>query len=181
MSKQYTVDELSKKIESIKSEREKTANALKKYEEELERRKQEAPLGVPSKLKSDVYYFLNSKNEVVYPTTLDNKWDGLSRQLACNVFDSYKSAEKHAEMLLTWRMALVAISKGEPIDIKVLLPLMKKGWVFYQGNINAWLWSDNKPTATNIRWEYEGEFYPIYGFNIKPADDWRESLRECGL
>ena len=31
----YTADELSAKIEAIKAEREKTANALKRYEEEL--------------------------------------------------------------------------------------------------------------------------------------------------
>ena len=43
----YTVDELSAKIQAIKAERERTANALKKYEAELERRKQEVPLGVP--------------------------------------------------------------------------------------------------------------------------------------
>ena len=43
----YTVDELSAKINAIKAEREKTANALKRYEEELERRKHEIPLGVP--------------------------------------------------------------------------------------------------------------------------------------
>ena len=35
----YTMDELSAKIEAIKAERERTANALKRYEEELERRK----------------------------------------------------------------------------------------------------------------------------------------------
>lgn len=44
---EYTADELSAKIEAIKAEREKTANALKRYEEELEHRKQEVPLGVP--------------------------------------------------------------------------------------------------------------------------------------
>ena len=33
----YTLGELSAKIEAIKSERERTANALKKYEEELDR------------------------------------------------------------------------------------------------------------------------------------------------
>ena len=43
----YTVDELSAKINAIKAERERTANALKRYEEEFERRKQEVPLGVP--------------------------------------------------------------------------------------------------------------------------------------
>ena len=45
--KDYTTDELSAKINAIKAERERTANALKKYEEELERRKKEVPLGVP--------------------------------------------------------------------------------------------------------------------------------------
>ena len=43
----YTADELAKKIQAIKAEREKTANALKRYEEELGSRKQEVPLGVP--------------------------------------------------------------------------------------------------------------------------------------
>ena len=43
----YTVDELSAKINAIKAERERTENALKRYEEELKRRKQEVPLRVP--------------------------------------------------------------------------------------------------------------------------------------
>ena len=43
---EYTTDELSAKIDAIKAERERTANALKRYEEELERRKKEVPLGV---------------------------------------------------------------------------------------------------------------------------------------
>ena len=37
----YTVDELSAKINAIKAEREKTANALKRYEEELHGRIEE--------------------------------------------------------------------------------------------------------------------------------------------
>lgn len=44
---EYTKEELEEKIMNIKAERERTAEALKKYEEELERRKQEGPLGVP--------------------------------------------------------------------------------------------------------------------------------------
>ena len=36
----YTEEELSKKIEAIKAESENMADALKRYEEELERRKQ---------------------------------------------------------------------------------------------------------------------------------------------
>lgn len=39
--------ELKQKIENIKAEHEKMADALKRYEEELERRKKEVPLGVP--------------------------------------------------------------------------------------------------------------------------------------
>lgn len=180
---EYTTDELSAKIEAIKAKRERTANALKRYEEELERRKQEVPLGVPSKFKSDVYYFLNSKNEVVYPSTLDNTWDGLDRQLACNVFESYKSAERHVEMLLAWRKALVANAKGEPISINVLRPLLSKGNVCctYSGK---WFYSEDKITfAKDIDcWIFSGTSTDLSSaFNIKPALDWRNSLTECGL
>lgn len=45
--KELSEQDLKQKIENIKVECERTANALKKYEEELERRKQEVPLGVP--------------------------------------------------------------------------------------------------------------------------------------
>lgn len=44
---EYTKEELEEKIMNIKAERERTAEALRKYEEELEHRKQEGPLGVP--------------------------------------------------------------------------------------------------------------------------------------
>lgn len=155
----YTLDELSAKIEAIKAEREKTANALKKYEEEMERRKQEVPFGVP----------LTSSQ---YAKILGTYYFGFSSDKAKKVFDG---------CLKDYVEALQKLARGEQIDVKAILPLLRKGWVFYQGNINAWLWSDNKPTATNIRWEYEGEFYPIYGFNLKPAENWETSLMECGL
>lgn len=180
MSKNYTAEELSAMIESIKAEHERIANALKRYEEELECMKQEVPLGVPSKFKSNMYYFLTSKNEVVCPTIFDNKSDGLDRQLACNVFESYKSAEKHAEMLLDWRKALVANSKGEPIDIQVLLPLLPKGKVFFSTNLHLWVWTKEEPKKGKIGWICRYST-PLSPFNIKPADDWRESLKECGL
>ena len=131
----YTVDELSKKIEAIKAEREKTANALKRYEEELERRKQEA-----SQRRLDV----------------------------SNLYEN-------------WLKALVAISKGEPIDIKVLLPLMKKGWVAMDKD-GRWFWYQYKPIKTTDKW---GQSYfvlkELFSFNLKPADNWETSLMECGL
>lgn len=179
---EYTKEELEEKIVKIKAERERTAEALKKYEEELERRKQEVPCGVPCKLKSKMYYFLNSKNEVVCPTTLDNKWDALDRQSACNVFESYESAEKHSEMLLDWRKdGLMANANGNPIDIKVLLPLLEKGKVAFCPISRSWFWANETPQLMDDTWGIHGNFSWIGGFNIKTADDWKTSLMECGL
>ena len=167
----YTVDELSSKINAIKAERERTANALKRYEEELERRKQEVPLGVPC----DGEFYVD--------------WSGAAQEdraeeaskVNFNSFNSKESAEKHAEMLLAWRKALVANSKGEPIDIKVLLPLLKKGWVAMDKN-GSWYWYEKKPRISYVNWVVEiCLFRTLDGFNIKSAENWEESLMECGL
>lgn len=179
----YTVDELSKKIEAIKAERERTANALKRYEEELERRKQEVPLGVPLKLKEGIEkgFYLQPALSV----SCGNVGVGSQLDVSLGVFHSEESAEKHAEMLLAWRRALVTNAKGEPIDIKVLLPLLKKGWVAYE-RYYGWVWFKNKPfilrgTDEDATWSNEGSYSIIGGFNIKPSDDWRNSLMECGI
>ena len=112
----YTEDELTAKIEAIKAERERTANALKKYEEELKRREKEVPIGVP-------------------------------------------------------------------IDIKVLLPLLKKGWVAMDKN-GDWYWFKNKPytDSQEMCWRLNSiEICQIRVCNLKPADNWEDSLMECGL
>ena len=169
--------------EELEAKRKRTAETLRKYEEELERRKQNVTLGVPCKLKCNMYFFLNSKNEVVCPTTLDNKWDALDRQSACNVFESYESAEKHSEMLRDWRKdGLMANAKGEQIDIKVLCPLLKKGYVAMDRN-NGWHWYKEKPYISEYYfcWKTGSQVSFIGGFNLKPAEDWRNSLMECGL
>ena len=133
----YTVDELSAKIEAIKAERERTANALKRYEEELERRKQE---------------------------------DSQRRLDISNLYED-------------WLKALVDIYKREPIDIKVLLPLFKKGWVAMDED-GDWYFFTNKPYV-NLKamdWRTNDiEFWKIRLFNLKPATDWKNSLMECGL
>ena len=132
----YTTDELSAKIEAIKAERERTANALNRYEEELERRKQEA-----------------------FQRRLD----------VSNLYEN-------------WLKALVAVSKEEPIDIKVLLPLLKKGWVCYSPELGwAWCSNDGKITCGKDRWYSTGENWLLNAFNLKPAKDWETSLMECGL
>lgn len=168
----YTVDELSAKIEAIKAERERTANALKRYEEELERRKHEIPLGVPQ----EGLFFVDTNSNV------DKRYGLFSIDYVdYNCFLSKESAEKHAEMLLAWRKALVANSKGEPIDIKVLLPLLKKGWVAMDED-GTWYWYEKKPRISYVNWVVEiCLFRTLDGFNIKPAENWEESLQECGL
>lgn len=167
----YTMDELSLKINAIKAEREKTANALKRYEEELERRKQEVPLGVPV----EGSYCVNFNNKIC---NFNNKHS--VEEMEYNIFNTFESAEKHAEMLLAWRKALVANSKGEPIDIKVLLPLLKKGWVAMDED-GTWYWYEKKPRISYVNWVVEiCLFRTLDGFNIKPAENWEESLQECG-
>lgn len=168
---EYTADELSAKIEAIKAERERTANALKKYEEELERRKQEVPLGVPQ----EGLFFVDTNSNV------DKRYGLFSIDYVdYNCFLSKESAEKHAEMLLAWRKALVANSKGEPIDITVLLPLLKKGWVAMDKD-GTWCWYERKPKIHQVLWKNDFLYIFPSCFNIKPAENWEESLMECGL
>ena len=156
----YTADELSKKIEAINAEREKTANALKRYEEELERRKHEIPLGVP--LESGQFAGI-----------LGTYYFGFASDKEKRVFDG---------LLKDYVEALQKITKGEPIDITVLLPLLKKGWVAMDKN-NGWHWYKEKPYIEKYyySWNTGSQVSFIGGFNIKPADDWRKSLMECGL
>lgn len=170
---EYTTDELSAKIEAIKAEREKTANALKRYKEEFERRKQEVPLGVPC----DGNFCVNFNAKIC---EFNNKHS--VEEMEYNIFNTNESAEKHTEMLLVWRKALVANSKGEPIDIKVLCPLLKKGWVAMARN-KRWYWYSSKPNIDLFleMWKGGPETYHIGGFNIKSVEDWKNSLMECGL
>ena len=165
----YTVDELSAKINAIKAEREKTANALKRYEEELERRKHEIPLGVPC----DGKFYVDWRGAV-------QEDEEEASEVNFNAFNSKESAEKHAEMLLAWRKALVENSKGEPIDIKVLFPLMKKGYVAMDEDKN-WYWHPVKPKHDSTVWIAEKPGAYLLAFNIKPAENWETSLMECGL
>ena len=166
----YTVDELSAKINAIKAEREKTANALRRYEEELERRKQEVPLGVPCEGE----FYVDWRGSV-------QEDEEEASEVNFNSFNSKESAEKHTEMLLAWRKALVANSKGNPIDIEVLLPLLKKGWVAMDKD-GGWYWYEKKPRGSYANLGVGiCLFRTLDGFNIKPAENWEESLMECGL
>ena len=159
----YTADELSAKIEAIKAERERTANALKKYEEELERRKQEVPLGVP--LESGQFAGI-----------LGTYYFGFASDKEKSVFDG---------ILKDYVKALQKLAKGEQIDIKVLLPLLKKGYVAMDSD-EQWFWFKNKPVQEELRWipaktPTYSDLWSMRIFNLKPYCNWKDSLMECGL
>ena len=155
---EYTVDELSLKINAIKAERERTANALKRYEEELERRKQEVPLGVP--LGDDMLSLFIGDYQFC--------------------FVSEQSEQVFYERIKLYAETLQKIVKGEPIDIHFLLPLLKKGWVAMDKD-GAWCWYERKPKIHQDLWKSDFLYIFLSCFNIKPAENWMDSLKECGL
>lgn len=156
---EYTVDELSEKIKAIKAEREKTANALKRYEEELERREQEVPLGVP----------------------LENLMYGKIWGKYSFCFASDKSKRVFDERFNEYIKALLKLAKGEPIDIKAIAPLLKKGWVAMDES-GCWFWYERKPIKETDFWSSSGKSIKILSmFNLKPAENWETSLMKCGL
>lgn len=169
-----SVEKLTKKIENIKAERERTENALKQYEAELERRKNVVPLGVPY----DGCYYINWRGDAD-----DNCRFQEAEKVNLNAFNSKESAERHAKMLLAWRKALVANAKCEPIDIEVLRPLLKKGKVFYDPCMEEWFWAKKNATVTQGEntWIVRGVVCRLTAFNLKLSEDWRNSLMECGL
>ena len=153
---QYTIDELSAKIKAIKAERERTESALKRYEEELKRRR---TLGVPLEDKMLADYF-------------DNYTFG---------FASAESRIVFGGRLGAYVEALQKLAKGEPISIKVLVPFMKKGYVAMDKN-GHWFWYKRKPKHDLVAWRAEtpAALY-LSVFNIKPAENWETSLMKCGL
>ena len=151
----YTMDELFAKIEAIKAERERTANALKRYEEELERRKQEVTLGVPIGCAISRSFLL---------------W-----------FQSKESADKFDNKYFTnFIKALQDIANGNPIDIEVLKPFLKKGWVAMDKD-GSWCWYEEKPQIHRDLWNNISFYIFLSCFNIKPVENWEESLMECGI
>lgn len=163
----YTADELSAKIKAIKAERERTANALKRYEEELERRKNKNWLPL---------------NEEISFTTNQLSLDASCIEIKVREgFHDKDSFYKYLSALKTIRKAWFSNSKGEPIDIEVLKPLLRKGYVAMDKS-GDWYWYEKTPRKTSASWEFGDFHYRILsGFNIKPVENWKESLMECGL
>ena len=165
----YTADELSAKIEAIKAERERTANALKRYEEELERRKNKNWLP----LNEEISFTTNQ-------LTLDTSCIEIKVREGFHNKDSFY---KYLSALKTIRKAWFANSKGEPFDIEALKPLLRKGYVAMDKS-GDWHWYKEKPDIEKYyyyNWNSGSPVCFIGGFNIKPAENWEESLQECGL
>ena len=157
---EYTADELSAKIQAIKAERERTAAALKRYEEELERRKRDVLLGVPLKDTSLAHHY----SDYTF---------GFMSEESLRVFDG---------RLKDYVEALQKLAKGEPIDIRVLVPLLKKGWVAMDA-LGVWRWYQEEPDRGICEWKNYSVVPSerLSAFNIKPAENWEDSLMECGL
>ena len=172
--------ELEKRFKDAKTLEETAKKKISFYEEELERRKKEVPLGVPAEGNFCVE-FNYTVRDVCNKHSFEDSW--------YNIFNTVESAKKHAEMLYDWRKALVANSKGEQIDIKVLLPLLPKGWVACDSS-GEWFVFSCKPfirhkTGSKDEGVWDSErhvgFRGCIPFNIKPAENWEDSLMECGL
>lgn len=171
----YTVDELSAKIEAIKAEREETAKTLKCYEEELERRKNENWLPLTKVFYSSKYEWRDFFH-VEFKTE--------------TIFNDYSCFDKYRDYLETLNKELVANAKGEQIDINVLLPLLPKGhWVACDSS-GEWFVFSCKPFIRRKAgskdegvWDSERHagFRGFLPFNLKPAENWGTSLMECGL
>lgn len=167
------------RLKALEAQLRCTEIQIKETKEELERRKQEVSLGVPSSKRMKRYW---NVTEYSFTNILYDEDDEHDMRLfdTLNYFHSKESAEKHAEMLLEWRKALVANAKGEPIDIKVLLPLLPKGWVCMNENCR-WVWCKEKPELIDDNWITCCEWNYLIPFDLKPAKDWQNSLMECGL
>lgn len=76
---------------------------------------------------------------------------------------------------------LQKLAKDEPIDIKALLPLLRKGWVAMDES-GFWYWHKNKPSKREKEWRAKDDIAgDLVAFNLKPAENWETSLMECGL
>ena len=156
----YTIEELTSKIETTKAELKEMKDLLTWYEEEPEKRKQEVPLGVP----------------------LENLMYGKIWGKYSFCFASDKSKRVFEERFNEYIKALLKLAKGEQIDITVLLPLLPKGWVAMDA-FGIWRWYQEKPDLGLCEWKNYSVIPSerLSAFNLKRVEDWRKSLMECGL
>lgn len=160
---------MSDKIQTLEAEIERL-----KVELENERR---SATGVPTRGR----YTMSCKGT---PIDFGKVFEPDERTLL-NTFVSEASVRKHAEMLLTWRRAIMDNFAGFPVAIETFLPLLPKGWVAMD-ETGDWFYFDDYPRLFRRSgyggWESKsGVCTPLSAFNIQPADEWEESRLECGF
>lgn len=147
------------RLKALEAQLRCTEIQIKETKEELERRKQRVPLGVPIK---------GTLNEMPYEAVNKGflEW-----------FSSEASADKFEEYFAEYVKALQDIAEGKLIDIKVLLPLLPKGYVAMEQDAK-WYWYANEPVICGKTWIMRGPARSLNAFNIKAAEDWTQSLKE---
>lgn len=161
--KNKSIEDLEHRLEALEAQSRFTELQIKETKEELERRKKVLPLGVPIRGTLDEIP-LNAVNRAFL------QW-----------FQCEASADKFTEYLANFVRALQDIAEGTPIDIKVLLPLLKKGKVAFCPMLRGWFWTNETPKLSKGAWGIYGDCIWINGFNIKSPKNWKTSLMECGL
>lgn len=101
-------------------------------------------------------------------------------------FTSDESANKNKELIFEFNKALISTYMGEAFSVTVLTPLLRKGlWVAQSKVPGSWYLFKQKPYISSTAegmWEESKGLYGCYiPFNLSPADDWTNSLIECGL
>ncbi len=102
------------------------------------------------------------------------------------VFTSDESARKNKELVFEFNKALISAHIGKAFSVTVLTPLLRKGlWVAQSKVPGSWHLFKHKPyissTAEGMWEESKGLYGNYIPFNLIPADDWTNSLIECGL
>lgn len=171
-----TQHDIEKKIDSIKKAQQQQQEALKRYEAELENRKKIVPLGIPSSGN----WCVNIAG--VATPSLFNEQDMWK---SFNCFPNESSAQRHSEMMVDWRQGLVNAALGNRIDINVIKPFLRHGYVAMD-SFCSWIWFSESPQLLlkGGCWYMDNpkaEWYSLDMYKIKPADDWMTSIKEVGL
>lgn len=152
-------------------------NDLRREVESLKLKRVIKRLGIPCDSKRDIYYALLGDGSIskYYDEGLD-----ADRKLFAmrNYFDSLEDVQAYKDMLIEWKNSLENAYESLPIGVKVLLPLLRKGWIAMDKSGN-WYWYEKKPAIKDSRWEtVESNYHILSAFNLEPAEDWQNSLME---
>lgn len=185
MSDQELIDNVSE----VKMMILKNKLMLQQLEQEVKQRKQKPYIGAPCphRLRGKPFYTLSSDLSVeCFIDDFENREIAETAFNTLNYFDSAESAQKHAELLLLWKRDLINASNGNPIDPRVVAVLFTQGYMVMSRR-GTWYYYPSKPVLDSrdgcwVRASAGDVTIDLSRiFNIKPVENWQESLLECGL